>query len=88
MQQFEEALKQAGDKAADLERKLNYKGDVLQQPTQEQAVPQTKGQAVPQTPEQISAQPSGEQVKKENLVVSKQSQGPLPLCSRRIFTSR
>ena len=38
-QQLEEALKQTSDRAAELERKLEYKGDILQQPTQEQKLP-------------------------------------------------
>lgn len=49
MQKFEEALKQAGDKASELERKLEYKTSIPQQPAEGQA------------PQPINIPPAGKQ---------------------------
>jgi len=61
MQQLEEALKQAGSKVAELERKLEYKGNMPEQPAGEQM----PAQGIQKTSEQLNIQPSGKQTNEE-----------------------
>ncbi len=73
MRQLEEALNQAGSKAAELEQKLEYKGNITQQPTEKQM----STQGIPKTPEELIAQSTGKEINAEAPATSQLQTGIL-----------